>query len=424
MVDVTDVDGVKMLENGRLRVRVTATHPRSNRRIDRQRTLPEGTTLQEAIARRDRLREEIETEIEQHIDRDRQRITLADYAETWIDRRKRRVAASTAAKEERILAQHILPDLGHLYVDAIRRPDVQQWARDAEGKTWRRSPDDEPTPYSDDSLKDHWKVICSLLRDAHADGHLDADPTYRVERPQSQRTDVREKSTMTRSQLVDFIRAAGAVAPGRYAEIVTVAYTGMRASELYALHWEDVDFDASAIYVRHSIDAETRERGPTKNGQPRTPPMAPIVERALTEHRRRCLEHQAPGFDEGIVFPSDVGTYRYPSSPAKALRRVAAEIGLDFHPTLQTLRFTFNSLMVESVDRSILQSIMGHGDDRMTDYYARIPIEAKSQAVGSHMPGAGGDVGPAWDPTESHAIRGESEPPRNVESPEFSGPSG
>jgi len=103
----------------------------------------------------------------------------------------------------------------------------------------------------------------------------------------------------------------------------------------------------------------------------------------LREHRKKMMANQHPGFEQGIVFPSDRGTYRVSSSLHKALSLAAGAAGIDVKVAAQVLRRTFNTLLMHAgVDRIVLRSQMGHSSEEMTMRYSGISVEAKQAAVG------------------------------------------
>jgi integrase len=82
--------------------------------------------------------------------------------------------------------------------------------------------------------------------------------------------------------------------------ILTAAFTGLRASELRGLTWEDVDLQKSELHVRQRADIFS-VIGPTKSvSGRRTVPMLPMVVNALREWRLACPAG-------GLVFPGQRG---------------------------------------------------------------------------------------------------------------------
>jgi len=65
--------------------------------------------------------------------------------------------------------------------------------------------------------------------------------------------------------------------------ILTAIFTGLRASELRGLRWENVDFVKSQIHVRERADRYNEIGSPKSEAGERTVPMTPIVINALKE---------------------------------------------------------------------------------------------------------------------------------------------
>lgn len=176
------------------------------------------------------------------------------------------------------------------------------------------------------------------------------------------------------------LEAAGQYAPTRYAEIVTLAYTGMRIGELYGLEWQDVDLAGRTLKIRRAV--WRKQVASTKTDAPREVPLPSIVVDVLKTHRAQQVAEQHPGLAAGIVFPSDAGERRYGSSLRKPMALLQEHLGFEVRITPQVLRRTFNTLMLEAhVDRIVLRSIMGHSDESMTQRYAGVRPDLKLQAI-------------------------------------------
>jgi integrase len=87
--------------------------------------------------------------------------------------------------------------------------------------------------------------------------------------------------------------------------LLTVIFTGLRASEVRGLRWTNVDLGKRALHVRERAD-EYKQMGSPKSGAgDRTIPLPPLVVSELRKWKLKC-----PKTDLGLVFPSqlkDVG---------------------------------------------------------------------------------------------------------------------
>lgn len=376
-VDLNEVAGVRRLEDGRIRVRATAKDPKTGKIRERKRTLEKGTSVTAAIQKRDKLKAEIR---EGRNRRQEKRVSVADYAERWMAQKANDLKASTVDRYITTLTEHIYPHLGDIKLDALTRYDVQQWVKWASNAERKRG--DEWEPYSTATVQSWWRILRMLLLDAYADQEISENVVYRVDPPSTGEKNKREKRTLTPSQLTDLVGAAEKIAPHRHAEIATLAYTGMRAGELYGLEWRDIDMSARRIDIVRAV--WRREVYDTKTGDPRHVFVPPFVRDAIDDHRKWMMAEKHPGLRDGIVFPADNGERRFSQSLYKPLGKAAESAGIDINVTPQVIRRSVNScLLAQGYDRAIVQSIMGHSTDAMTDHYEETADPVKREAAES-----------------------------------------
>lgn len=367
----TEHPGVYRLTNGGWRVRALITNPETGRREKKRRTLPASATVEEAIAMRARLVAEIRGEEAQPAPRP----LLAEYAEGWIERRERRLKPSTESMYRGVLSGYLLPFLGDLYCEELRRSDVEEYARWLEEQTR----DDTGDPLAHATLKGIWNVSKILLKDLAAD-HTLPDPTRRITSPRSKRRGVRSRETLSLEQLGALVAYVQERWPRRYAEICTLAYTGIRSGELWALAPDSLEGQVLRVEASISDGVWTDE---TKTGWGREVYAPHVVREAITAHRRWMLERQHPGLDSGLLFPTRSGRPRTRGSLRNALGDAVEQLDLP-HVSPQVLRRTYNTLMLNAqVDRIVLRSQIGHTDEAMTEHYAGVRIETKRDAFES-----------------------------------------
>lgn len=398
--------GIYQLNDGRFRVKTSAKCPVTHSMVRSQQTV---TTLKEARHARESFKEEIASRVQEGETRI---ITLADYAEEWWASKEPRLKASTATTYERALIHRILPELGHIRLQSLTRRDILAWVAWAEDQ---RQPPAEVRKierelskgrigdleasqkieqimnsidtttlkhYGSPTVHKWWRVLVQLLKDAHADGFLVGNVIARVTPPSTNAPPVRELGTLEIDELGALIKSVKTYSPQRYAEVVGYATTGMRPGEMYALQLPDLNYKARKVSINKSV--WNGIVGTTKTGTGREVPMADIFAYALIEHRKEMLRTDHPGLASGLVFPSDAGTYREPSSLKKCLDMACEDAKIKQRVTPQVLRRTFNTLLIaQQVDRIVIRATMGHSSEEMTERYAGVPMEMKLAAVDS-----------------------------------------
>lgn len=303
-------------------------------------------------------------------------LTVEAYAKSWLAVRSRRLKPSAAVTYEIALSKHILPRLGHLPCDQVTRAAVESWVVWEEGRV-----DAKGEPLKEPSMRQHWRVLKTLLADMSADRNL-PNPVTRVRPPERPQGDfVREQATLTVAQMQALLDAARVDYPDRYAEILTLALTGMRAGEVYALKWDAVDYDKQVVVVKRSVSAG-KITETTKTKSHRHVPIHPMLATALQDQFALLAKKGHPGLATGLCFPSDVGTPRTPHTLDRPLANLAGTIGLDVRLGAQVLRRSLNSNLLRlMVDRLTIRSIMGHTTEAMTQRYFGVNPEDKAAAV-------------------------------------------
>lgn len=167
----------------------------------------------------------------------------------------------------------------------------------------------------------------------------------------------------------------------------TAVFTGLRAGEVAALQWADVNFERRLITVQRSFD------GPTKADDVR---YVPILDRLLPILRSWRLRHPST-----LLFTHRDGGMFGPSARIfqEVLHRVLERAGLggtskrSRYITFHSLRHTFASHWVmNGGDIFRLQKILGHKSIEMTQRYAHLAPAAFADDYGRFGPA---QTGPA-----------------------------
>src|SRR5437899_3193428 len=307
------------------------------------------------------------------------RLTFAEVADRWLTQFESKVAAGerrdrTLDLYRSQLHHHLLPRLGRRRLALVTADDVVAVARElqAEGLS----------PWT---VKRILGALSCVFTFALRRGYVATHPFHRLERDERPRPLRSDQRVLTQTQLARLFAAC----PRRYQPLLlTGAYTGMRLSEVLALSWDDIDFAAGVVHVRHQL-ARGRRGVPPHRIPPKTRasvreiPLLPQLAAALREHKRRS-DYAARS---DYVFATSNGTaFLHHNVSKRVLRRAAVDAGLDrdgrrvrFHD----LRHTFASHLVIDIRLDVVQvsRILGHARTSMTlDTYTHLFEEARHGA--------------------------------------------
>jgi integrase len=215
--------------------------------------------------------------------------TVAEAAERWL----RHVALegrerATVANYRQHVDLHIVPRIGREKLARLTTPRINAFRDDLLAHTSRATAKKVLT-----SLK-------SLLKDAKRRGNVAQNVATDV----SIDIDKRGKGKLQVGvdiPTVDEVRRILAAASGHLRPLlITAAFTGLRASELRGLRWEDVD--GGVLHVRQRADRYNTIGKPKSHAGERAIPIGPMVANTLREWRLAC-----PKGDLDLVFPTAGG---------------------------------------------------------------------------------------------------------------------
>jgi integrase len=171
--------------------------------------------------------------------------------------------------------------------------------------------------------------------------------------------------------------------------VACALYTGMRAGEIRALRWQDVDLKLSVIWIRNS-----------KSGKPREVPIHEILKRELLRVKRTGSKCE-------YVFTKPDGThYKDWRGAWLAATDAASPYGLRFHD----LRHTFGTWhLAANTNPYVTQDLMGHVTNHMTRRYSHVTMPVKRAAI-ENMPRVGEQgkvikIAPTQTPTQLQGAR-------------------
>ena len=320
------------------------------------------STRKEAVAFRDETQHEIRRGVHTP---DSASITVAEAGELWIKQGEQDgLERSTSRQYRQHLDQHIKPFLGTVKLSRLTAPMVKDFRNNL-----RRD------GRSSVMVKKVVTSLGSLIAEAQESGRVSRNVVRETQRRRRKGRSKRHKKRVeipTRRE----IRALLEKAEGRWRPlIVTAIFTGMRASELRGLTWDDVDFENKLIRVRQRADRWNQIGPPKSEAGQRDIPMAPIVANTLKEWRLAC-----PKGELNLVCPNGHGKienhaniYKRGFLPLQIASGVVDEHGKPKYG-LHALRHVAASLFIEQgfLPKRV-QAIMGHNSIQMTyDTYGHL----------------------------------------------------
>jgi len=216
-------------------------------------------------------------------------ITVREAADLWIDRCARdRLEETTLRGYSQHVDLHIAPRIGAVKLSRLTTPAVNSFvdALLADGR-------------SKDMARRVLRSLSALVQEAQRRG-LAASNNVRDATPVKRSKRDRARPVMpTKAELKAIIDAT----PDRSRPFVlTAVFTGLRASELRGLKWEDVDLKGARLHVCRRVDRFNRFGPPKSKAGTRDIPLSPIVAGSLREWKLAC-----PKGELGLVFPNGVG---------------------------------------------------------------------------------------------------------------------
>lgn len=191
------------------------------------------------------------------------------------------------------------------------------------------------------------------------------NPVTKVKKPIA---DNRRVRFLTHEEAESLLNALAKRSPQVHDQALLSLHCGLRAGEIFALTWADVDLDRGVLTLRD-----------TKSGKTRAALTTDAVNVMLAGRKR--------GAPNELVFPARRGGKIVQVSDAfdRTVRALGLNDGVEdarqkvvFH----SLRHTFASWLVEQgVDIYVVKELMGHGNLSMTERYSHLSPDKLRRAV-------------------------------------------
>jgi integrase len=292
--------------------------------------------------------------------------TVSAYLETWLsDYAKPNLSPKGFERYESIARVHLMPALGRIALTQLRPEHIQALytSKLNAGLSAR-------------TVRYHHVVLHKALQTALKWGLVSRNVSDSVDVPKAKITEMQTWDESEVSQFLEVTRESQ-----YYALFYTALFTGMRRSELLALHWQDVDFIYSQIYVNRSLhhlkDGSYVFTQPKSAKSRRTIALPPSAILTLREHHDKVAMDWAmlgvPLTDNDLVFSTIEGKPLRPNTITRAWQTAATKAGVKVI-RLHDARHSHASLMLkQGIHPKIVQERLGHATIAITlDTYSHV----------------------------------------------------
>jgi len=329
-------------------------------------------------------------------------LTLNDYAERWLERRKPGAATTSDGKLERQrltpatfegydlnIKRHVLPVLGNRPLPAIRTDDVDDLIDGL-----------ERSGLAAGTVRNIVVPLRKMLNDAVHAGHIAANPAANANLPSAQDFIGQEVPSEHTEAIRQALIARAPAGDLFYVHLFDVALgAGLRLGELRALRWGDYDRERKLLRIRRAYSRRVLKAPKSKAGE-RSVPVFPSVEAALQALAARAVERgrYAPG---ELIFATNAATALHDSNFRRRVWEPALrKAGLSeqdeegrWHPRyrLHDLRHTCASRLIAEgcQDVKLIQTMIGHSNAAiLLNRYSHLTEERVTEAASRFDPAA------------------------------------
>ena len=301
------------------------------------------------------------------------RLTVAQFLEEWLqDYVATNTAPRTAEGYQQIVRTRLIPALGSLPLLGLRPHHIQKYYSQAL-ESGRR---DGKGGLSALTVHHHHRVLYEALRHGVKHGILIRNVAEAVDAP---RPEHKELAILAASDVQLILDACKETA--YYVLFFTLAYTGLRRSELLGLRWGDVDLEKSTLSVVQALHqlhgGKYILREPKTKRSRRQIALSPLLAIALWEHRLKQEQAQKllgkPLESRDLVFSHPDGRPIRPDSVTRAFHKIAESVRLR-GVRLHDLRHAHATILLQQgVNPKIVQERLGHSSVSTTlDIYSHV----------------------------------------------------
>jgi integrase len=289
--------------------------------------------------------------------------TFGEYIVEWFDSHSLQLKESTRCDYGILIRKYILPNLSNFVLKDLHRSVFDKFYTSL-----------QKSKVGDTQIRYIQRVVHKSLRDAVQDRILSYNPSDGAKTPKKPRNQ-RVNSPLSEEQAVQLVSTALQTPIGPL--IYLAIKTGMRQGELFALKWEDVNWESQQIHVQRNLQRIMREGRQVRDfSTPKTLTSNRVITvgeqtvEVLRNHQhvvelKRVLANKR-WKENGLVFPSSIGTPMNPSNLLKDFSDMLKAANLP-HIRFHDLRHIAASIMLNhGIPLLTVSSILGHAQPSTT----------------------------------------------------------
>lgn len=299
---------------------------------------------------------------------------LADYLDQWIEVAAGARRESTVERYKWAIGKYLKPGLGGKRLDRLTALDIQEFLSDLLAGKYSSE------PLSAGTVRYAHSVLSAALKQAVRWKLLPHNPCKDVDLPRLDKS--ADRNWLQEEQAARFLALAQEDLRGL--PLILGLMTGMRPGEYLALRWEDLNWEAGAVFVQRNLH---RPRGgggwtltePKTKKSRRRVPLPRFALDLLRRHRARQAEERlaaGPLYrDNGFIFATTFGEPLHPGNlTRRQFRPLLAKAGLPASTRLYDLRHSAASLLLAAGEHpKVVADLLGHSSVTLTlDTYSHV----------------------------------------------------
>lgn len=291
------------------------------------------------------------SDVSQGTYREMPKITFQDFSKLWLESyAKDNVKPSTLSGYNHTIEKRFIPAFGHLQMSDISTRAMQLYVAERRKYVCGKS------------ILNEVVLLKTMFRHAYKWGYIKINPCEHLERPKTIKPEIDILEPTEISLMLDNSSDLYRMA------FLTAILTGVRAGELWALQWGDLDWNSMKLYIRRSV-WRNQFQTPKSKSAIRKIDLPDTLIPELRKWKLAC-----PLSEHDLMFPSQDGQITCHDNAMKrhfnqALRRAKLR-----HVSFHSLRHTNASIRIYAGQNiKYLSGQLGHASVKITlDTYGHL----------------------------------------------------